>query len=472
MISYLTNTKIKSILYLKNKRGFMNVLLPSKNFLNTVFKIGLPLIIQFVLTSILNFIDVIMVGQLGEAEIAGVGIGNQIVYIFILCSLGIATGAGIFAAQFWGANDLKSLHKYQGLALTVNLSFSLVFMAVMMIFPNNIIRFFTNDTAVIDYACTYLFCIIPTFLTMSISFTYAQILITTRQVKYALYANASGVIINTILNYCLIFGNFGFPQLGVTGAAIATLIARIGQVVIILAFTYGKKLSPSAKFSELKWNKEIFKKYFKIAAPVFFQNILWVIGVSVYSMIYGHISTHSFAAYNVASSIEKIALMFFTAFAQTCAILVGNSIGANNEGDTRKYAKSFIILVVEAAFLAFLIFIFGRPLFMLLYKLTDESLLYINNILFVLSFLVFLKAINIIFYVGIFRGGGDTKFCMLLDNGGVWLIGIPLGYLAAFVLKLPIHFVILFISMEELIKFIVGLIRFKSGKWVHNLVKN
>jgi len=281
-----------------------------------------------------------------------------------------------------------------------------------------------------------------------------------------------GVITNTVLNYILIFGKFGAPRLGVAGAAYATLIARIIETSIILALTYSRKLPAAIRLSDIMvFPKDLFVKYIKRVLPVVLQSVGWSAGFSMYAVIYGHISTDFLSAFNISGSIERLCLIFFTGIGSACSIMVGNRIGAGEFKKAKAYARYFLMIGLGMSIVLSMILIWARiPIASLYTELSSTSQRYVREILLVIAIVMWAKASNIIFHMGIFRAGGDTVFSMVVDVGGVWLVGVPIAAIAGFLLHLPIPLIFAAAAVEEVTKMVIGMIRYRSGRWMNRLV--
>lgn len=443
-----------------------------EEFIPKLLAIATPIVLQNFLTSALNFLDVFMVGQLGEREVAAVGIGNQVYFLFIMFIFSIATGTAVFTAQYWGKKDIKNIHSHLGIGITFSLAISAIFTIVILLFPGALIRLFNTDPEVIKLGAEYIRIIAFSLIMTSISIVYATILRSTEHVKFPMVASFIGLVLNTLLNYVLIFGKFGFPELKVQGAAIATLIARGVEFSITVGFTYLRKYPAAASLRNIfKFTKEMVKKFLKIWLPIMGQSVGWALGYSMYSVIYGHISTGALAAYNIACSIERISLTVFMGLASACAIMVGNRIGANEEYKARDYSKNFLSLSVALSSVIAIILIIVRGYIVNFYNLPEQSSLYLYHLLLVMALIMLARVMNIIFQNGILRAGGDTLFSMVVELGGIWIVGVPLAAIAAFVFKLPVYYVMAIAATEEFVKMIAGFYRFLSNKWIHNLTK-
>jgi len=443
-----------------------------KYFIPRLLALAAPILLQNLLSSSLNFIDVFMVGRLGETALAAVGSANQFFFVFNMLNFGLASGSAIFTAQHWGQKDVKSIRGVMGFGLLLTLGIALIFTVATFLSPDLVVRLFSKDATVIQMGSDYLKIISLTFILTAISISYSVVLRSTENVIYPMVASFVGVITNTVLNYLLIFGHFGFPKMGVAGAAIATLIARFAEMSIIVSITYLRKLPAAVKFADLfSFTRDQATVYIKKALPVVLQAVGWSAGFSMFSIIYGHISTESLAAFSVSGSIERICLIFFTGIGASCSIMVGNRIGAGEEAVARGYAKNFLLLNIGVAIVVSTALFFLRTPIVSIYKLTDTSREYMLGILLVMSLIMWAKSTNIIFHMGILKAGGDTLFSMIVDVGGVWLIGVPIALFAGFVLKLPVNLIVACVTVEEITKMLVAFKRYRSGRWLNRLVE-
>ncbi len=279
--------------------------------------------------------------------------------------------------------------------------------------------------------------------------------------------------INTFLNYALVYGIFGFPRLEVRGSAIATVIARFVEVTLILIIVYSQKLAVAAKLKELLDLSKVFvSSFFKVTIPVILNESIWALGVSMYSFVYGHMGTDVVASTNISGTIERITWVIFLGFGNACAVMIGNKIGERDEDTAYVYAKRFMILGPALAMVAGVFVFIGSDWILSAYKVSPMVRYYSNRNLIVFSIFLWVKVFNYISIVGILRSGGDTKFCLFLDMGGVWLIGVPLVFIGGLVLKLPVYWVYVLVFMEEVFKFIIGIPRILSKKWINHLSLN
>ncbi|MCJ7622390.1 MAG: MATE family efflux transporter [Anaerolineaceae bacterium] len=443
-----------------------------KEFTRTMFKLAFPLMLQQVLQSSLSFIDMVMIGQLGDIPVAGIGLGNQVFFLVHLLSFGIGSATAMFTAQFWGSRDIESIRKSLGIGLVLSAAGGFLFSIVAILIPEEVLGIYSTDAAVVLAGSEYLRIVGLSFVFSSTAFIFIAVLRSVGNVRLPMAVSVLALGLNTLLNYALIFGNFGFPALGVRGAGIATCIALLLEFICMIAAVYLFRTPIAAKFSEIfSFDRLFLKKFLRTAIPVIVSEMLWAFGTTIYYVVYARIGTQAIVAINISASIEQLGFVIFIGLAHACAIMVGNRIGAKETGKAFQYALNFIVIgLAGSVVMSILIVLITSPV-LNLYKISSVSREYVGNILRIFAFILWLRASNIIIFIGILRSGGDTRFAFIADAIAVWLIGIPLAFLGGFVLHLQIHWVYLLIMSEELIKFIVVMRRFLSKKWINDLTQ-
>jgi putative MATE family efflux protein len=442
-----------------------------REFITPFIRIAIPIALQNLFISSLGIIDTIMVGQLGETAIAAVGLANQIFFLLNFALFGINSGAAIYTAQFWGAHDVAGIRKVLGVCLGLGLLVCVLFTTLALGFPVQALRFYTADPEVIRLGSSYLSIVGFSYLASTLSLCYITILRSTGVIRFPVMVGIATLCLNTGLNYLLIYGNFGFPRLGVPGAALATSIARILECLAVLVYAYLSRSPAAASTREMTACEAGFlHKYFKVTGPVIVNEMLWSLGTSLYSAIYAHVGTEAVAAYNVALTILNLSSVLFTGISAACGVLVGNSIGAGDLDRAYQHARRSLILGGGLAVVIGVIVFITRDITLSVYSLTESGTRAARDVLGVLCISVIYRAFNPTIIVGILRSGGDTHFSAILDVSAVWVVALPLAYLGAFVLELPIAGVVLCVLAEGLYKMIFGLRRVGSRKWINNLL--
>jgi putative MATE family efflux protein len=441
-----------------------------KEYFANIFKIGWPIAVQQLAFAGLNMLGVVLVGQKGEASVAAVGLAGQLAFLLNLVHFGIISGAAMFTAQFWGRNDIPNLRRVLGLSLLIATSASLIFLFLSQFFPENILRIYTEDEAVIALGTGYIRTFSWTFLFFAITFSFAMVMRSTGNVKMPTYISVGALFISTFLSYSLIFGKFGFPEMGIRGAAVAAVIARGLECFTLLFAIYSTKSPVAGSLKELfDFDLNFVSRVIRPMLPVIVNELFWSLGITTYNIIYGRMGTESIAAINIVSSIEQVAFVLFISIGNATSVNVGNRIGEGRENEAFLYAgRSLGLGILGGILTGVLLQILKHPI-LSLYNVSPQVLQNTSAIINVVCFFIFIRANNMIIVVGILRAGGDTRFSMFLDGFIIWIVGVPLAALGAFVFHLPVYFVYLLAMSEELTKWILGLNRWYSRKWINNL---
>ena len=410
-----------------------------------------------------------MIGQLGETAIASLGLSNQIFFLLILFLFGISSGSAIFTAQYWGKGDLLNLRKVMGIGLTMAITVALFYTVLALLIPEKILSIYTTDQAVIELGSEYLRIVGVGYIFTAITLTFMSVLRSTQNVRLPMVITIIALTTNVILNYCLIFGNFGFPELGVRGAALGTTISRIFETCLMIFFAYRTRTAAAVKLHELKYSFSFFKKVLRTSLPAAINEVFWSLGITTYYAVYARIGTDAVAAVNINSTIENMTFVIFIGAANACAIMIGNEIGAGNENVAFDYGKRFLIICISLALLFGVFVILLRPYILSLYNIEQTSYEYAYKIQFIYAITMWLRVSNLILFIGILRSGGDTRYALMVEMGSIWLIGVPSALIGGFVLHWPVYYVYALVLSEELVKLMIVLPRFRSRKWIHNL---
>lgn len=445
--------------------------LKDKIFLKSMLSIAVPIALQNLITSSLNMVDTLMISSLGQASIAAVGLANQLFFFYILITFGINSGSSIFIAQYWGKEDIPSIRKVLGLALSISTIVGIFFTIVAFFFPKFIMSIFIKEPEVIKLGSDYLKIVSLSYIVTAISFAYSVALRTTGRPNVPMKISAIAFVTNTVVNYILIFGKFGFPAMGVKGAAWGTVIARGTEICFMLYTVYSTKGVLAASLKELlTWSKEFVSKYLKTTYPVILAEGFWSLGQVMYSIAYARIGEESTAAVQITNTIQNIFFVVVRGLANACTVMVGNKIGGGDETEAYEYAKKFMIISTLIGLTLGIILATTTKFTLMLFKGLDPSLYEVSRKLLVVMGLTFvIRVFNTTAIVGVLRGGGDTKFAMVLDIWTVWIVGVPLAFIGALVLRLPVHYVFVIVTLEEVFKVVVTIPRIISKKWIRNI---
>lgn len=447
-------------------------------FYRRVGALAAPMILQNLITSTLAMADTFMVGMLGEAPMAAVTLANIPMFVVQLFFFGVQSGATVLISQYWGRGNLQAINRVTGVALwAVNLV-SVTFALILLLFPQEFLSLFGNDPQVVAMAADYGRIVGLSYVLNGMTLVYIAVWRSMERPRLGMYILAASMTVNTCLNWVLIFGNLGAPALGVRGAAIATLTARVVEILIVVVhmmrtrsfrFSPGKLLCPG---------REMTGQFLRCAGPVVCNETLWGLGTAIFPTIMGHMagSTEILAAYTIAGNVEKLCLVFAIGISGTASILIGREIGAGR-GDS-VYELGLVLNTLSVgvgtllciSLLSFT-YLAGPAWFFPLFHLSPGACSIATMMLTVLAVMIPVRDFNHCNIVGVLRGGGDVKAATLIDLSPLWVVSIPLATLAGSVLHMDILWVYLAMSCEHVVKCGLGILRLRSGKWVHDLTR-
>ena len=436
-----------------------------------IARIASPIAVQGVVTATLTMVDNLMVGMLGETQLAAVGVATQIFMVHFMILFGFVSGTATFMAQFYGTRDMANIRKVIGFAISVMAALGVVFFLLANFCTSGIISIYARDPMVQVLAARYVKINSWSFLLLAFAVPMEMAFKSTQQVKLPMIISMVVFSSNTLINYILIFGKFGFPRMGVAGAAIGTVSARVLEFLLNLFFSTRKTNTFRGSFSSyFGWDPELIRRVVKNATPTTINEFVWSLGQSMYVAAFNRIGTVPYAAYQAANAIFNIFNFASFSVGDASLIMVGEKLG---EGDLpySKRLSAHLIKVCLAVSISFgvLCVTFARPMSGI-FNLSDEGRTYMFYILLVFGFTMPMDIYNGMMITGILRAGGDTRFAMFTECGSIWLIAVPLAFISALVWHLPIHIALLLTRIECLVKFIILSLRYLSGKWMNNVI--
>ena len=432
---------------------------------------GIPVVIQNAISSSLNLVDVLMIGALGKTSISGVGLANQYFFIFVLLLFGTNSGAGVYISQFFGKKDLPSVYKTTGVAITISALASIVFALAVGLAPTQCIALFTEDPQTIALGSSYLRIISLTFPLTALSFALAQASRSVRNTRLPMMASALSLIVNTSLNFLLIFGVMGFPKLGVDGAAWATVIARLVEVIFMISACVHKKNPLHAPLKNFfSYDFAFVRLILKTSFPVILNEFFWAIGMTLYVFAYARSGTDSYTAVQISQTVDKLFFVFAFGLGSAGGVMIGNALGAGEKDKAIQYAYYLNLLSAITGVVLGVLLMLIAPLIVTFFNVSDIIRADSVHIMRIIGFFMALKMCNALQIIGTLRGGGDTKYALYMEIGCVYLVGVPLAFIGTFLLQIPIYWIVFLVSLEEVIKSIFGFRRLLSGRWANNLV--
>ncbi|MEG1461336.1 MAG: MATE family efflux transporter [Oscillospiraceae bacterium] len=447
-----------------------------KGFYGNLFALALPIIMQNLIMMSLAMIDTFMVGLLGEVPLAAVTVANTPVFVIQLLIFGLQSGSSVLISQYWGKQDKDAISRVIGIGIYLAGTLSTLFALVMFLFPEDSMRLFCNNESLIPLAADYVRIVGFSYIFNSITGIYTGAHRSMENPKLGLWIFSVSMCLNTFLNWILIFGKLGAPALGVEGAAIATLISRVVEFIIMIVYAkFNKRFIMKLRLLVLP-GKEMLKKFFRYSTPVVLNETLWGLGTALYPTIMGHMegSTEILAAYTIAGSIEKICTVAVFAVAATAAIIVGREIGKGHREEAYSVGAAlgmvaFLMGLGTGLIMICLVNVLVAPYVYPLFGLSAAS----GSIATMMQMVTFIflapRAYNSTNIVGVLRGGGDVRAATLIDVLPLWLVAIPMAAICGLALHAGIFWVCIAMAVENIVKFFFGLWRFRSKKWINDL---
>lgn len=441
-----------------------------KEFYKQFLKICIVLVMQNVLTLSVNLADNVMLGNYSEAALSGATAVNQIQFVYQQLIMGIGDTLVIFGSQYWGKGQTKEVKRVASIAMMSGIVIIAGFFIAASVAPEFLMTLFTNDTLIISEGVKYIAVTRYTYIFLGVVLILLAALRTVEVVKIAFVLSFSTLIINCSINWVLIAGRYGFPELGIVGAGIGTLIARIVELIILIIFIKGKDKRLELKLKDFfGFDVDLAKKYYKLLGPVLFAAALWGVNTAMQTAILGHMSSNAIAANSVAANLFLLVKTGAIGAASTTTIMIGKAIGEGKYEELQSYAKTFqIMFVIMGIVGAVVLFALIQPV-LSLYNLSEETRYLAEIFLVILSFVIFFVTYQVPTNIGIIRGAGGTKYMMYLDIISICCIVLPLSFFMAFVVEASPVVVVICLNIDQIFKGIPGFYKVNFGKWVHNL---
>lgn len=443
-----------------------------REFWGKLFTLVLPIAFQQFMLALVSASDALMLGALSQDAMSAVSLASQITFIENLFLAAMTIGLSMLAAQYWGKGDVPAVERIFAYVMKITAVISFVFFLGGLCLPRALMRIYTNDGNLIDKGAVYLRAVSLSFFLTGVSQIYMCIIKNTGRAATTSLISSASVVINIVLNAVLIFGLAGFPKMEITGAALATGASRVIEVIWCM-LEISKKSDVRLKLKGMiKTDKLLRHDFWKYTTPVFGNEIVWGVGFTMYSVIMGHLGSDAVAANSIANIAKTLIACFTLGLTSGGGIMVGNELGAGHLDTAKKYGKRLCRVAVLSGCVSGLIIIALMPAICNVARLSDVSSGYLKAMLFILSCNLIGYSINCITVSGIFCAGGDTKYGLLCDTVVMWCITVPLGIVAAFVLKLPVVWVFFIVNLDEILKIPAAYKHYKKYLWVNDLTKH
>lgn len=441
-------------------------------FLKKVSVLVVPMAIQNLINVGVTATDVVMLGTVGEKVLSGCSLGGQVLFILSLFLFGTTSGACVLTAQYWGKKDKESIEKILGIVMSLAECAGIIFMIITLLFPKPIMTIFTNDAEIIAEGVKYLRIVAFTYPVVVFTMSYLNVMRSVERVVVSTVVYAVSLVCNFVINGVLIFGLFGFPKMGIEGAAIGTLCARILEFIMVFCYMKFKNKDIQVRLTYmLHLDKILLKDFLKYSIPVIVNEIFWGVGYSANSAIVGHLGSSAVAANSVAHMTRQLAQVVVMGIGNATAIMMGKAIGEGRKSLAEEYAGRFIRLSLVCGLLGGVLILAVRPLLSIGLGFSGDTAYFLKIFLAMMSYYVVAQALNTTWVVGIFRSGGDTRFGLVLDMTTMWLGSILIGFLAAFVWKWSIPAVYFILLSDEVIKIPICLWRYRQRKWLKDVTR-
>lgn len=429
--------------------------------------IAIPISLQSLISIGVNLLDTIMIGSLGENALSATALANQFITIYQIGCMGIAMGASVLTARFWGMNDKASMKKTITIMLRACIVLAAIFMAMTIASPSFLMRIYTNDAEVISQGVIYYKWMVPSYLFLGLSLTCTIVLRSVGQVRIPLFSSMGAFVIKIFLNYLFIFGNLGAPRMGVEGASIGTMLARGFEFIFICGyfFLFDKKIAYRVKDFAMNC-RSLLRLYFTVCMPVFVSDMLLAFGNSAVAMVMGRIGKDFVSANSITMVTQQLSTVLIQGICHAGCIITGHTLGEGKKEKAQEQAYTFMMLgLIIGAIAGVIIVLISNPVINC-YNITDETKVLASQLMNAIALIVVFQSMNSIMTKGVLRGGGDTKFLMVADILFLWILSLPLGYMAGLKWQLPAFWIYFFLKIDQVVKAVWCVFRLRSKKWI------
>lgn len=443
-----------------------------KEFYKSAIKLTIPIVVQNLLSATISSTDVVMLNYVNQSAISAVSLAANYTNVLFMIYYGIGTGVTMLASQYNGKGDLKAVHLVQGIALRFSMAVSLLFAIYALTIPELMMKVFTSDPELIAIGINYLRVVAGSYLCWGITEIYMATLRSVERVTICTALNLIAFVCNIFLNAVFIFGLFGAPNLGAVGVALGTTLSRLVALVgciIVSMRSPNVKLKLSYIF---KKNQMLLHDFLHMALPALINDISWGVAFSLYSAIIGHLGNDAVAAYSFVNVVRNFGSVFCFAVANASGIILGNEMGDGKLEQAKESGKRLMVMTIITALFGSVIIFALIPVVLNFADLTEQAMHYLKYMMLINTYYVIGSAVNTTLIAGVFRAGGDSKFGMICDTIDMWCYALPVGFLAAFVFKLPVMWVYFLLCTDEFVKWPWVLKNYFSGKWIKNITRD
>lgn len=446
-----------------------------KNFYKVFFRLMLVVALQNLVAYSVNMLDNMMLGSYDQNALSGAATVNQIFFVVNQLAIAIGNALIVMSSQYWGKKDTYAIRKLTGIVLTFSLLAAMIILAVCSAFPEQLLGLFTTSPDIIMEGQIYLKILKWTFVLFLISNLLISMLRSVETVQISFIVSVISLIVNGGINYTLIFGHFGFPEMGIKGAAIGTLTARSLEFLSVLF--YVAKIDKKVRVFDggllrgtfTAENRKLCRDFIKVSTPVILSGLVWAISIPMQTAILGHLSSDAIAANSVATTFFQYLKVIVVAIASASSVVIGKSIGRGDRNEVKAVGRTLSVIDISIGIILAIVLLMLRKPLLSMYNLTEEATILADHLMIVMSVVMVGMSYQMPVSVGVIQGGGDTKFQMYMNLISTWGIVMPLSFLTAFVWKLPVEWVVVAVQSDQLFKCVPVFLRFRSYKWIRKL---
>lgn len=448
------------------------ILCKEKKFYQTAARLTGFIALQNVIVCLVGLVDNVMIGAYSQDALSGIALANQVQFLLQMTMNGVGEGMAVIAAQYWGTRRMDPIRRVLVIALEVAALLSLLFFAVAQIAPEGVLRLLTADAAAIHEGAKYMRIVSFSYVFFGASMVLLSAQRSIENVHIGMISSLVGLVVNISLNWVLIFGRFGLPEMGAEGAAMATLLARMAEFGVIAIFTWEIDKKLAVKFREfLKLDSKMFRDFIRVAIPVMLSGANWGIAQGMQTSILGHMGSASIAANSIANSLFQLVSVVMYGLSSASGIMVGKAVGGDDLGRLKGYVNSLQLMFLGVGVATSAVLFGLRDVVLSFYAVTPEALELARTFLNVLCITVIGSAYQAACLTGIVRGGGNTRFVLYNDLIFQWLIVLPISYLCAFVWQLSPVIVFFCLKSDQLTKCVVAVWEVNSYRWVKKVTR-
>jgi len=438
-----------------------------KSFYKLILSIAVPVVLQNMITIGVNIMDTLMLGNYGEIQLSASSLANEFINIYHIMCMGMSMGAAVLTAQYYGAGNNPSLKKIVTIVLRMGLVIAAAFTVVTLLFPEELMRLYTPDEAVIEKGVLYFRISAVTYVLLGVSLILTNILRTVHQVRFPLVLSIVTFFVNVFFNWVFIYGRLGAPEMQIEGAALGTVIARLVECgsLVTYFFVFDKRIGYRIKDLFMKCGDHV-RVYITYAIPVMVSDTLLALGNSAVSIIMGHIGASFVAANSIISQTVRLSTVFNQGLSSASSVITGNTLGKGERDKAYHQGVTFLCLSILIGFAAAVIILLISPLLVESFNITQETKDIAYQLMASVSVMMVFQTVQSVLTKGVLRGGGDTRFLMLADILFLWLASIPLGYLCGLVWHLSPFWIYAALKIDWVIKSVWCIFRLRSKKWI------